>query len=204
MVLWTLSGLVMVVRPIEAVRGNALLAPAVPLAPLGAMVVPALPTGASGLSLEMRADGLRWVIAVDDGPSRLADPASGGLLPKLGPAGAAREVAARYRGTAKIVATDRIARDAPPLELRRSVDAWRVRMSDGAHFYVDAGSGEIIARRTRWWRIYDFMWGIHIMDLQTREDSHNPWVIVLGALALVTSLLALVMLPLASRRRRRT
>lgn len=200
--LWTLSGVVMVVRPIEEVRGTALLAPAPPLAPSGAMVVPALPPGASGLSLEMRADGPRWVIALDDGPSRLADPASGDLLPALGPADASREVAARYRGTAMIVATERIARDAPPLELRRSVDAWRVRMSDGAHFYVDSGSGEIIARRTRWWRIYDFMWGIHIMDLQTREDSHNPWVIIFGALALVTSLLALAMLPLANRRRR--
>ena len=50
-------------------------------------------------------------------------------------------------------------------------------MDDGTHFYVDAGSGEVVARRTRFWRVYDFMWGLHIMDLQGREDTHNPWVV---------------------------
>ena len=52
-------------------------------------------------------------------------------------------------------------------------------MSDGAHFYVDATSGQIVATRTRWWRFYDLMWGLHIMDPQTREDTHNPFVILL-------------------------
>ena len=61
-------------------------------------------------------------------------------------------------------------------------------MGDGTHFYVDAGSGEVVARRTRWWRFYDFMWGLHIMDPATREDTHNPWVIGFGIATLVTTL----------------
>jgi hypothetical protein len=73
-------------------------------------------------------------------------------------------------------------------------------MSDDAHFYLDGGSGEIIARRTSWWRIYDFMWGLHIMDLQGREDTHNPWVVSFGALALGMVVLALILLPLTIRR----
>ena len=46
------------------------------------------------------------------------------------------------------------------------------------------------------------MWGIHIMDPGGREDTHNPWVIGFGIVALVTTLLALVMLPLTIRRKR--
>ena len=31
------------------------------------------------------------------------------------------------------------------------------------------------------------MWGIHIMDLETREDAHNPLLIGFGAVALLTT-----------------
>ena len=51
----------------------------------------------------------------------------------------------------------------------------------------------------RWWRFYDFMWGLHIMDLQTREDTHNPWVLGFGIASLVTTLLALILLPLTGQ-----
>ena len=73
-------------------------------------------------------------------------------------------------------------------------------MDDGTHFYVDAGSGEVVARRTRFWRLYDFMWGLHIMDLQGRNETNNPWVVSFSLLALVMTLMALVLLPLATRK----
>ncbi|HYW15587.1 MAG TPA: hypothetical protein VE891_05470 [Allosphingosinicella sp.] len=76
-------------------------------------------------------------------------------------------------------------------------------MSDGTCFYLDSATGEILARRTRWWRFYDLMWGIHIMDLKTREDAHNPLLVGFAIVALVTILLALAMLPLTLGRRRR-
>ena len=97
----------------------------------------------------------------------------------------------------------RTAPDTPPLELRRPIATWRVSFEDGTNFYVDAGSGQIVARRTAWWRFYDLMWGLHIMDLETREDMHNPLVLGFGLLAAVTSILAIVMLPLTIRRRRK-
>jgi hypothetical protein len=76
-------------------------------------------------------------------------------------------------------------------------------MDDGTHFYVDAGSGAIVARRTGWWRFYDLMWGVHIMDLKTREDAHNPLTIGFAIAALAMCVLALVLLPMTIRRRRR-
>ena len=204
MIFWTVSGLVMVARPIADVRGSALIRDAAPIASTRGFVAPMIEGRAvAALKLESRAEGPRWVIGFADGGSRLAHPATGALLPTLGAANAAREVASRYTGTAKVVETRRVAADSPPLELRRAMDGWRVRMDDGTHFYVDAGSGEIIARRTRWWRIYDFMWGLHIMDLQGREETNNPWVVTFGALSVLMALLAIVLLPLTVKRRNR-
>ena len=201
---WTLSGLVMVARPIETVRGEGLIAEA-PALPSGlAAVAPAIgPRPVASLRLEPRPDGPKWLIRYADGGARLADARTGRLLPPPAAAEAARIVETRYTGQARISAVDRTAAEAPPLDFRRKVAAWRVTMSDGTRFYLDAATGEILARRTSWWRFYDLMWGLHIMDLNTREDAHNPLLIGFGALALVTTLLALVMLPLTLRRRRR-
>ena len=60
----------------------------------------------------------------------------------------------------------------------------------------------IVATRTRWWRFYDLMWGFHIMDLKTREDTHNPLVIGFGIAALAMSLLGAILLPKALKRKR--
>ncbi|MFL6769028.1 MAG: PepSY domain-containing protein [Sphingomicrobium sp.] len=202
MLFWTVSGVVMVARPIDEVRGSDLIAPAQSIALNGTLVAPRIEGRAvQSLALEHRAGGSRWEIRFADGDSRLADPATGALLPRLGAADAAREVMARYTGTAKVAETSRIAADAPPLELRKAMNGWRVKMDDGTHFYVDGGSGEIVAKRTRWWRFYDFMWGLHIMDLQGREDTHNPWIVSFAALSLGMVLLALTLLPLTIRRR---
>ena len=201
--LWTVSGLVMVARPIEQVRGEGLIADA-PALPFGTVPVPPQigPRAVSALKLEQRREGPRWVIGYSDGGSRLADAATGRLLPALTAADARAAVEGRYTGKAKVKAIDRTSADDPPLDLRRKIEAWRVTMDDGTRFYVNAATGEIAARRTRWWRVYDFMWGLHIMDLKTREDTHNPLVIGFGILALITTLLAIVLLPMTIRRRR--
>ena len=202
MLFWTVSGVVMVARPIEEVRGTNLISPPTPISVSTPLVAPKVEgRDVLAITLEGRAGGPRWEIDFVGGESRLADPATGMLLPRLGAADAAREVMARYTGSAKVVETSRVQADAPPLELRRAMNGWRVRMDDDTHFYVDGGSGEIVARRTRWWRIYDFMWGLHIMDLQGREETNNPWVVTFSLLSLGMVLLALTLLPMTIRRR---
>jgi hypothetical protein len=143
------------------------------------------------------------VIGYSDGGSRLADAATGRLLPPLTAVDARAAVEDRYTGKAHVKAIDRTSASDPPLDLRRKIDAWRVTMDDGTRFYVNAATGEIAARRTRWWRIYDFMWGLHIMDLKTRENTSNPLVIGFGIVALLTTIMALALLPMTLRRRRR-
>ena len=203
MLFWTLSGVIMVWKPIEEVRGTDLLTEPQPVRLTAPPVPPRLAGVPIGkLTLESRASGPRWVVQVPGAPPRLADPSTGRLLPPVGASEAAREVTSRYKGQASVSAVTRTSAEHPPLEFRRPVAAWAVQMSDGTRFYVDAGTGEVLARRTRWWRFYDWMWGLHIMDLDTREDTHNPWIVSFGIAALVTSLLALILLPLTIRRRR--
>jgi len=201
--LWTISGLVMVARPIEDVRGQGLLSDPAPIR----MVGPPIPPLISGvpvqsLTLEQRAGGPRWVVKLPDGKTRLADPSTGLLLPQLSANDARREIEARYAGEAAVQSVSRTAADNPPLELRRPVAAWKVTMSDGVHFYVDTSSGQIVATRTGWWRVYDFMWGLHIMDPVTREDTHNPFVILFGIVALAMSVLGTILLPKALKKKR--
>ena len=204
MLLWSVSGVLMVIRPIEEVRGATLLSDPRPVRSATPLVAPAIDVRPlSKLTLEQRATGPRWVLAFADGGSRLADPASGRLLGAMSAADAARELGARYTGKARISSVTHIDPANPPLDLRRPLDSWKIAMSDSTFFYVDRWSGEIVARRTAWWRIYDFMWGLHIMDLQTREDAHNPWLIGFGITAAVTTIMALILLPMTGRRKKK-
>jgi hypothetical protein len=97
---------------------------------------------------------------------------------------------------------ERTAAESPPLELRRNVPAWRIVYDDGARFYVHAETGEILARRTSLWRVYDVMWGLHILDPGGREDTDNVWLFGFALISLASVLMALVLLPLTIRRRR--
>src|SRR5688500_9128643 len=170
--LWTVSGLVMVARPIEEVRGEDLLREAPVLALARPAVPPRIgPRPVASLVLEQGQSGPVWVILYADGAARLADAGTGRLLPGITAAEAARIVASRYTGRARITAADRTPADKPPLDLRRKVEAWRVTMGDGTRFYLNAATGQILARRTSFWRFYDFMWGLHIMDPGSREDT---------------------------------
>ncbi|HET6943643.1 MAG TPA: PepSY domain-containing protein [Sphingomicrobium sp.] len=202
--LWLVSGLVMVARPIEEVRGEALLRDPPPLRLAGPPIPPPVAGVAlSSLSLEQRAAGPRWVIKLPDGRTRLADPQTGLLLPGLSAADARREVEARYSGLSTVRSVTRTSAGHPPLELRRPIAAWQVTMDDGTHVFVDASSGQIVATRTRWWRFYDLMWGLHIMDPASREDTHNPFVILSGIAALAMAVLGAIVLPMTLRKKAR-
>jgi hypothetical protein len=194
----------MVARPIEDVRGAALLRDPQPIRLVGPPISP-LVAGVplSSLTLEERAAGPRWVIKLPDGKTRIADPTTGLLLPALSASDATREVEARYTGKAKVQSVTRTGADNPPLDLRRPIDAWKIEMDDGTRFYVDSSTGQIAATRTPWWRFYDLMWGLHIMDPQTREDTHNPFVIGFGIIALAMAVLGTIVLPMTIRRRKK-
>ena len=53
--------------------------------------------------------------------------------------------------------------------------------------YVNPYSGKIVAIRSMQWKIWDLMWGFHIMDWQTRDNINNFLLKVFSILALISS-----------------
>ena len=56
------------------------------------------------------------------------------------------------------------------------------------NLYLNVFSGEITAVRSIQWRIWDLMWGFHIMDWQTRDKINNIFLKIFSILALVSSI----------------
>ena len=199
LLLWTLSGVLMVARPIEEVRGDHLRIKPVERQALRGSVRPVslrLPQSAQVVELRTFVQRGRAVtLAVSpDGSVTRYDAETGSPVPALDQREAREAVAAMIENGDEIVSMREFAAKEVPLDLRRPVPVWQATLADGTHVYVNRDSGEIEAVRTRWWRLYDFMWGLHIMDLQTREDAHNPFTIAFGSLAFLGGLLGFVLL----------
>ena len=192
-VLWLASGLFMSAVPIEEVRGGSLRAedPAIDGATLS---FPRLTGPVTRVALVAQSGSPVWIITGADQQPRRYAARDGAQLGAVGMAEAQRIAAATFTGEAAITGMRRFTADAPPLDLRRPRPSWQATFGDGTHIYVDATSGEVLALRTRFWRAYDLMWGIHIMDLQTREDTSNPFLWLFGGLALASSLLGTTLL----------
>ena len=74
-----------------------------------------------------------------------------------------------------------------PIEYRGPLPVWQVTYDDKpkTRLYLDANTGELKAVRTRLWRVFDFMWMLHIMDYDGRDDINNWWLwLCSGAAAL--------------------
>ena len=80
-----------------------------------------------------------------------------------------------FNGQASIANVELITVD-PPMEIQtRRLPLWRIDFDDrfSTSFYVDPVSGRLVTRRHQYWRIFDFMWMLHIMDYEERSDAHN-------------------------------
>jgi hypothetical protein len=79
-----------------------------------------------------------------------------------------------------------------PGEIRgRKPPLWRVEFDhwNKPTFYLSPVTGELVSRRHELWRIFDFVWMLHIMDYDERENVNNlllrvfTWGAVLMALS---------------------
>lgn len=59
--------------------------------------------------------------------------------------------------------------------------------------YQNPYSGEIVAIRSNQWRIWDFMWGLHIIDWVDRDNIGNIFLKFFSFLALFTSISGLML-----------
>lgn len=191
--MWTVTGLVMVAKPIEEVRGNHLRKEIAPAAlPADTRIEIALPSDSTrpvrSVTTQVERGETITRIAYMDGTSDRFT-AEGRKMSPLSDVEARLLVAEAIEGGDRVEGTTRFEADNVPFDFRRPMPVWQVRLADGTNVYVGTETGAIEAVRTRWWRTFDFMWGLHIMDLQTREDTHHPILIIFAILSVIGAFL---------------
>ena len=196
--MWTVTGLVMVAKPIEEVRGNHLRIEPTNVGFSGNPAPIAFDLDASPQATEMRSyvQNGRLITAVTrpDGSIDRFDGASGQPLDGIDEQEARQIVQQGIVGGDKVASATAFDANDVPFDFRRPMPVWQVALEDGTHVYVGTETGRIEAVRTRWWRLFDVMWGLHIMDLETREDTHHPILILFAVLAVIGSLLGCILM----------
>ncbi len=219
---WMASGLYFSVFPIEVIHGDHLtLSPAVPdPEALPGGVTPAQAWAAVTAELEgpfafrklslVQRYGSTWYQLAGSahgvGFSRLVDGASGLIAPRLDES-AVRDLAQSILiEPAQIVSAELL--DAVPAdsEIRgHQLPVWRVSFEkpESLNLYFDPWTGELLARRTVRWRLFDFLWMLHIMDFEARDDFNTPLLQSAAALGLLVALSGVIFWAMTSRLLRR-
>lgn len=204
-IFWVVGGLVMVSIPIERVRSEhhirQVVTPPLPLdvMPLAEVVAR---TGAAPTRAELRSTlrGPVWILNSGAGTPVTVSALTGGPLPAMGEAEARAAAVAAYAGEGRPVVVRYLA--TPPQEAGRDTPVWRVDFDDAERtaFYVSPVTAEVEARRSAVWRLFDFMWRLHILDLQNGEDFNHPLLIGVTGLTLALLVTGLILLFVRLRR----
>lgn len=105
----------------------------------------------------------------------LLDATTGSVMSPLGRATVEALARRYYAGHARVARTELLTGE-PPLEIQsRTLPLWRVQFDDWHEttLYIHPDSGELVTRRHRSWRWFDFLWMLHIMDYGARTDVNN-------------------------------
>jgi hypothetical protein len=193
-VLWTLSGLYMTVVHIDIIHGDRFVRMPEPRPlPAAALIDPleaaqAVP-GAQGAKLQWLHDRLTYVV-VGEGKQILVDARSGALVDPPTKEQIREMAESWFTGDEKLTNLSLIHN--LPGEVRgRKPPLWRAEFGgwNKPTLYLSPATGELLTRRHELWRIFDFVWMLHIMDYYERENVNNwllrtfTWAAVLMALS---------------------
>ena len=201
LLIWFASGALMSFLPIEKVRGEHLVERATfnPVPAATQFADPARLIASAGAPVEaitLRMLGNRPVAELKtSNGTRLFDAETGAAIESVSANQATAIARAAWRGASKPSTTImRVAEESP--EYRGDLPAWRVSFADpdNTAVYVAAGSGRISAVRTGTWRLYDFFWGLHIMDWKNHENFNTPWLLAFAIGGLVLGVFGTILL----------
>lgn len=191
--IWSLSGLYMTAVHIDIIHGDHLVRSPQPSSIDAAQLRDPLALARAG-----QADGVRlawvrnqaaYVLATDAG-EKVVDARSGAPVPPPSEAEIRSIARSIYTGREPIASATLIS--GTPSEIRgREPPLWRVEFDqwNKPTLYLSPTTGELVSRRHELWRIFDFVWMLHIMDYETRDNVNNPLlrVVTWGALLMVLS-----------------
>lgn len=176
-VVWSLSGLYMTVVHIDTIHGDHLVRSRPP-AGIGAAALKdplAVLAAAGAEDVRLAWLGVRPVYVLTGGTGdSLVDARNGqAVAPPTEPE--IRSLArSLYTGTEPI-ASARLITDIPGEIRGRKPPLWRVEFDhwNKPTLYLSPTTGELVSRRHELWRIFDFVWMLHIMDYDERENVNN-------------------------------
>jgi hypothetical protein len=193
LLMWTVTGLFMALKPFDEVRGDHLRAegPVMDAVPL---VFPNRMGKVRSVKLIAQPDGPAWIVTEETGGEYRYSATDGTLIPPVIESEARRIADATYAGDSTLESVAYFPGDAAPADLRSEINAWQAHYADGTNIYIHPSTGEVLAIRTGWWRAYDLMWGLHIMDLETRENAHHPILLLFAGLSVIGATLGCVLM----------
>jgi uncharacterized iron-regulated membrane protein len=204
-IFWVVGGLVMISIPIERVRSEhhvrQVVAPPLPLTVLPLAEVAAR-TDSRPDRAELRSTlrGPVWILRSGEEKPVTVSALTGAPLPAMTAAQARAAAVAGYTGGGVPTAVRYY--PVPPQETGRETPVWRVDFSDAERttFYVSPQTAEVETRRSAVWRLYDFMWRLHILDFRDGENFNTPLLIGVTGLALALLISGLILLVVRLRR----
>lgn len=207
--LWALSGFYMVAVHIDIIHGDMLVKNMqqnvghtdrsyVPLERLAF-----LHPNAQSITLKAMMD--RPVYLVTGEEVLLLDASDGRQLSPLDAQTAAQIASYHYAGGGEIRHIELLTNN-PPTELQaRALPLWRIDFDDAwnSSFYVNPYSGAFETRRHTLWRVFDFLWMLHVMDYEEREDINNTVLRVISVLGLVSGMSGIWLLFYSFKKKRK-
>ncbi|MBF7071959.1 hypothetical protein ISG33_00915 [Glaciecola sp. MH2013] len=102
-----------------------------------------------------------------------------------------------YTGNpSKKIASTTLLEIAPQEVATQSDRLWRVNFDDtwNTSLYFSDSSAQLVSIRSDIWRLFDFVWMLHIMDYDEREDFNNPLLIAFAACSVLFTITGMLML----------
>ena len=148
----------------------------------------------SALTINQGYDGPQYKISDSDGKVHFYDARTGQAMVEVSATEAPLIAIKNYSGPGEPVQTERI--EETGTEYRGPVPAWRVEFDDweSTTLYIAAHGGRVMASRNTMWRIFDFVWMLHIMDYEERDDFNNPLLIIAALLAVILTISGVYMI----------
>ena len=176
-VIWSLSGLYMTAVHIDTIHGDHLIREMPPkvakASDLADPLVVAAANGAIGVRLVWVRNQPAYVLKAETG-EKVFDASSGKPISPLAENEIRSIARSTYDGAERIASATLITEI--PGEIRgRKPPLWRVEFAhwNKPTLYFSPITGELLTRRHELWRFFDFVWMLHIMDYDERENVNN-------------------------------
>jgi len=176
-VIWSLSGLYMTAVHIDTIHGDHLVHEKQPAMVDSRTLADPMRVAAARGSHSLRLGSMRgqpvYVIRNDSG--EVAVDARAGQNVAAPAEREIRETAASLYTGRDTIASAVLIHDIPGEIRGRKPPLWRVEFDhwNKPTLYFSPVTGELVSRRHELWRVFDFVWMLHIMDYDERENVNN-------------------------------